>query len=139
LTLTDAGPLIALLDRDDQAHAVCRNAVSTLAAPMVTTWPAFTEAMYLLGSRAGSEGQERLWSVAVRDDLRLIVPDATQVRRAQALMSQYRDLPMDLADASLVAYAEAAGLRQIFTLDAEFAVYRLHGRTPFSVVPARGG
>jgi predicted nucleic acid-binding protein len=50
-------------------------------------------------------------------------------------MERYRDLPMDLADATLVALAEARGVRQIFTLDREFHVYRLRGRAAFEVVP----
>lgn len=135
MTLTDAGPLIALLDRDDQAHNACRDALQGLTAPLVTTWPAFTEAMYLVGNRGGWPAQERLWSLVLRGDLHLVAPDDDQARRSRNLMEQYRDLPMDLADASLVAYAEATGLRQVFTLDAEFTVYRLHGRTPLEIVP----
>jgi predicted nucleic acid-binding protein len=43
---------------------------------------------------------------------------------------------MDLADASLVALAEARNLRDIFTLDrADFRIYRLKGRHPFRLWP----
>ena len=37
--------------------------------------------------------------------------------RTRDLMAKYRDLPMDLADASLVAVAERLACRRIFTLD----------------------
>ena len=50
-------------------------------------------------------------------------------------MSKYRDLPMDMAAASLVAAAEERGLTMIFTLDRDFRVYRLLGRRPFVIVP----
>ncbi len=50
-------------------------------------------------------------------------------------MSKYRDIPMDLVDASLVAVAEERGLTKVFTLDRDFRVYRLLGRRPFAVVP----
>ena len=40
-------------------------------------------------------------------------------------MEQYSDTPMDLADASLVATAEALHLTRIFTLDSDFYVYRI--------------
>lgn len=44
---------------------------------------------------------------------------------------------MDLADATLVALAEERGLKQIFTLDDDFRIYRIHGRTRFEIVPAK--
>jgi predicted nucleic acid-binding protein len=43
---------------------------------------------------------------------------------------------MDLADASLVALAEERGLKRIFTLDDDFRIYRIHGRTSFDIIPA---
>ena len=53
----------------------------------------------------------------------------------RVLMEQYRDLPMDLADASLVAIAEERRLDRIFTLDADFHVYRLPRGRSFTIVP----
>ena len=46
------------------------------------------------------------------------------VRMAE-LMGKYRDKPMDLADASLVAAAEHLSLRRVFTIDRDFYIYRL--------------
>ena len=43
-------------------------------------------------------------------------------------MRQYGDLPMDLADASLLWVAQEQGLRRIATLDRrDFGIYRLPG------------
>ena len=53
MTLADAGPLIAMLDRDDRDHVTCVAAQDELTSPLVTTWPVFTEAMCLLGDRTG--------------------------------------------------------------------------------------
>ena len=50
------------------------------------------------------------------------------------MMEKYRDTPMDLADASLVACAESQGLHCILTLDGDFRIYRINGTTPFEVV-----
>ena len=52
-----------------------------------------------------------------------------------ALMDEYHDLPMDLADASLIAAAECLGVRQIFTLDSDFHIYRLADGSAMEVVP----
>jgi predicted nucleic acid-binding protein len=53
-------------------------------------------------------------------------------------MKQYRDLPMDLADASLVALAEKYGVSKVFTLDhKDFSIYRFKGKTRFKLMPAK--
>jgi hypothetical protein len=44
VTLTDAGPLIALIDADEADHRLCVEALRQTSVPLVTTWPAFTEA-----------------------------------------------------------------------------------------------
>ncbi len=51
------------------------------------------------------------------------------------LMEQYRDIPMDLADASLVVTAETLNRKQVFTLDRDFQIYRFRGNQFFEVVP----
>lgn len=46
-----------------------------------------------------------------------------------------RSVPMDLADASLVALAEERGLTTIFTLDRDFRFYRLSRSRAFTIIP----
>jgi len=131
--LTDAGPLVALVDRGEPDHEQCVNTLAKLRGPMLTTWPAFTEAMYLLGDAAGWQAQEVLWRLQQRGDLIIEVPE--RLDRAVELMRRYRDLPMDLADATLVALAEERGLGTIFSLDRDFKVYRLARGKPLKVLP----
>jgi predicted nucleic acid-binding protein len=133
--LVDAGPLVALIDRGESDHERCVEALSSLTAPMVTTWPALTEAMYLVDSAGGWKAQEALWKLLERGDLQLVPLDDPLQKRTRALMSKYRDTPMDLADASLVAAAEALDLARVFTLDSDFQIYRWKGRRKFEVVP----
>ena len=134
-TLTDAGPLIALIDADEADHEVCLEALDELSLPLVTTWPAFTEAMYLLARAGGHRGQQALWQLVRTGRLELKDLSVGATDRSAELMDQYADLPMDLADATLVALAEEQGHRRIFTLDADFRVYRLHGRRHFVLLP----
>ena len=91
--------------------------------------------MYLLGARIGWPAQERLWSLVLRGALVVQPGDEPQRRRSAALMEKYRDLPMDLADATLVALAEDLDQRRIFTLDSDFQLYRFRDRQPFELVP----
>jgi uncharacterized protein len=135
LTLTDAGPLIALIDADEPDHNRCRATLETISLPMLTTWPAFTEAMYLLSRAGGWPGQQSLWRIVLRGDLQLASPTPAGNARAAKLMERYRDQPMDLADATLVALAEERRLTRIFTLDSDFHIYRIDGRRHFEVVP----
>ncbi|HZT15173.1 MAG TPA: PIN domain-containing protein [Gaiellaceae bacterium] len=136
MTLTDAGPLVAIIDADEPDHEVCLQVLDDVAPPLVTTWPAFTEAMYLLERAGGITGQRALWRLVQTD--RLVVADLspTAVDRSARLMEQYADRPMDLADATLVAYAEDHGHRTVFTLDSDFGIYRFRGRQRFETIPA---
>ena len=131
--LVDAGPLVALLDQGDVHHAASVATLRTLRDPLVTVWPAFTEAMYLLGS--SWRGQKALWSRMETGALTLARLDEGDAARMRELMEKYRDLPMDLADAALVRVAEREDLTRIFTLDRRhFTIYRLKRGTRFTIL-----
>jgi len=136
VTLTDAGPLVAMIDADEPDHEACLRVLDDIALPLVTTWPAFTEAMYLLGRAGGIEAQRALWRLVQTDRLVVAALSPAAVDRSARLMDQYADRPMDLADATLVAYAEEHGRRTVFTLDSDFGVYRFRGRQQFDTIPS---
>jgi uncharacterized protein len=132
--LVDAGPLVALLDRGDAHHAECVEALQSIKGNLVTVWPAFTEAMYLLGF--SWSGQNALWEMIESGALSVAVLDSEDAPRMKTLMRKYRDLPMDLADAALVRVAERERVRQIFTLDRRhFRTYRPAGLGGFTILP----
>ncbi len=134
MILVDAGPLVAMVNFDDQHHVACIAALKGLREPLATVWPALTEAMYLL---AGFPiGQDAIWEMIGRGALQLRPLDSTDVPRIRELMRKYANLPMDLADAALIRVAEREGLRKIFTVDRrDFPVYRLHGRVRPTLIP----
>ena len=131
--LTDASALMALLDPDEQQHQRCVETAATLQGLLLTTWPAFTEAMYLLGRSKGWPAQERLWRL-IQHGVLAVAPQTPSTGMA-ALMERYRDLPMALADASLVELAEQRGAALIFTLVSDFRVYRTGSGSVLEVVP----
>ena len=134
MILIDAGPLVALVDGDDQHHAASIQTLKTIREPLATVWPAISEAMYLLSDLP--RAQEVIWDVLSSERIRLISIGLHDVPRMRELMAKYSSLPMDFADAALVRVAERDGIRKIFTVDkTDFKIYRLHGRRPFTVIP----
>ena len=131
--LVDAGALIALLDRDDAAHERCVEALRAIRDPLVTVWPAVTEAMHLLADTP--RAPDALCDMIADGAVRLFDLDAPDFRRIKGLMGKYHDLPMDFADAALVCAAERQGLTRIVTFDRDFEVYRLPRRARFTVLP----
>jgi uncharacterized protein len=132
--LVDAGPLVAILDRSDAHHEACTRVLAAASAPMLTVWPAFTEAMYLLGF--DWRGQDALWKLLDAKAVSLAQLDTTDAPRMRELMAKYRDLPMDLADAAIVRVAEREGIRKVFTIDRkDFGVYRPKRIRKFTIVP----
>ena len=91
--------------------------------------------MYLMHRRGGHAAQESLWKLLDAGRIVLHPYTAPEVPRMRELMRRYRDTPMDLADASLVAAVETLGLDTVLTLDRHFYAYRIHDTRAFTVVP----
>ena len=54
-TLVDAGPLIALFDRDDKRHSIILNFLRNYRGLLVTTWPVITEVLHMLDFNVGAQ------------------------------------------------------------------------------------
>jgi uncharacterized protein len=91
--------------------------------------------MHLLGRYGGWKAQHELWTYTADQILTFHVHSLKEQGKMQALMAQYQDVPMDLADASLVVTAESLNCVQVFTLDRDFYIYRLRGDQSFEVLP----
>jgi hypothetical protein len=67
----------------------------------------------------------------------LLVPSTSaSLRRCRDLVEEYSDLPMDFADATLVALAEEPGTNLVLTTDRrDFGIYRIAGRKRFRIAP----
>jgi predicted nucleic acid-binding protein len=132
--LVDAGPLIALIEPSDAHHRDCVETLAGIRAPLLTVWPAFTEAMYLL--RGAERSEAALWGMLDSGGLDFATLGSEDAPQLRALMERYRDQPMDLADAALVRIAERDGLNQIFTVDRRnFETYRINRRRRFVILP----
>jgi len=136
-TLTDTGPLFALADSQGQPaeHTRCEALMSTLDLPLVTVWPCLAEAMYMCGQKGGWFLQKNLRRLLRDGTLQIHTSTEAELSRSLDLMEQYQDRPMDLADAALIALAEARGYGRVFSIDSDFYVYRLADGSALEVVP----
>jgi predicted nucleic acid-binding protein len=91
--------------------------------------------MYLIFQAGGYPAQVELWRWRTAGRLVLRDLSGDEVDRMAALMDKYKDRPMDLADASLVAATERLGARRIFTLDSDFHIYRLVDGSALECIP----
>ena len=133
--LTDTGPLVAIMDEGEPHHSACVSVIRSLPpGPLQTTWPCFTEAMYLLDSFGGYRLQSRLWRARNEGKLLLLDLTSAEADRMNILMAKYVNVPMDLADASLVALAESRSIRRLFTIYSDFYIYRLADGSVLEVV-----
>jgi len=93
--------------------------------------------MYLLGQTHNPlDSQEALLAMLDRQLVLVVELRREDLPRLRALIRKYRDLPMDLADATLVRVAEREAVRQVFTLDKrDFQIYRLGRRETLTIIP----
>jgi hypothetical protein len=131
--LVDAGILIALIDASDGRHTRAVEALRSIHDPLCSVWPAVAEAMHLLHD--APSGRDALCDMIEDGALEILPLEREDVGRMKALMRQYRDLPMDFADAALVRAAEREGFKRILSFDKHFRVYRLPRRARFAVLP----
>lgn len=121
-TLVDAGPLIALFDRDDKRHSIILNFLRNYRGLLVTTWPVITEVLHMLDFNVGAQLDFLEW---IQKGGLLIEPISEEdISRIIELTRKYSDVPMDLADASLIIVSGKTGINKIVTIDSDFNVYR---------------
>jgi uncharacterized protein len=130
--IADTGFWLALANQRDHYHQPARQALAELSEGLITTWPVLTETCHLLASRLRPEAAIRFVRSARDGAFEIFAVEAAHFARIEVLMHKYRDLPMDLADASLVLLAEKLGSGRILSTDQrDFRTYRWKNRKPF--------
>lgn len=140
MIVVDTGFWVALFNNKDRYH---QSAQETLAQyphePLMTTWCVLTETCHLLLQRSsntyqGVQKQIKLINIFKQypQQFQVFNLEETHLDRIKLLMEQYTNLPMDLADASLVILAEELGEGRILSVDyRDFNTYRWKNTKPF--------
>ncbi|MDR2013464.1 MAG: PIN domain-containing protein [Rhodanobacter sp.] len=133
MILADSGFWIALGNRRDRYHEAALAALEHFGAEgFVSTWPVLTEVTHLLTSRVSVAQAIAFIDSIARGACEIPDPPSDVLPRAHMLMRRYSDLPMDLADASLVILAEELEESRILSTDRrDFDGYRWKHRRPF--------
>ena len=121
-TIVDAGPLIALFDRSDKYFLKSVQFMETYRGKLWTTWPVITEASHMLDF--STKAQSNLLKWISRGGLHLFDLGEKHVDRLLQLTQKFDDVPMDLADASLIVLSEEKGYNEIISIDSDFYIYR---------------
>ncbi|GHT82983.1 pilus biogenesis protein [Betaproteobacteria bacterium] len=133
MILADSGFWIALGNRRDRHHAKALAAAKHWSGEgFVTTWPVLTEVTHLLTARVGVHQALEFIDAIAQGAAHVPTAPDDALTRAAYLMRRYRDLPMDLADASLLILAEQLEEGRILSTDMrDFAGYRWKNTRPF--------
>jgi predicted nucleic acid-binding protein len=132
--LVDTGPLVAILDDQDEHHRACVQALAVLDGPLYTCWPVITEAAWLLRHSPGAV--RRLLESINTPFVELFSLAGPEARPIAELVEKYKSIRPQLADAALVYLAGRERIDTIFTLDRrDFSIYRTSRGRSFHVLP----
>ncbi|MCL2832969.1 MAG: PIN domain-containing protein [Treponema sp.] len=124
--LIDAGPLIALFDASEKHHKKVMEFLKKNPYRFVSTLAVMAKVSHMLDFSTNAQRDFYEWIMYKG----VIIADINQndMLRIVELTDKYSNLPMDLADATLVITAEKTNIRQIISLDKDFNIYRLPGK-----------
>lgn len=133
--ILDTGPLVAMMDATDPAHERCAELIESATEPRVVPVCVLVEVEYLL--RPWPEGFAALLADFDSGGLELLDLPTRWLLRAGELVARYRDLPLGLVDATVVAAAEMLGEAKIATLDhRHFSIVRPAHTKTLDLLPA---
>lgn len=132
MVMIDTGFWLALANKKDEHHEKAKSTMANINSPRITTWPVMTETCYLLFMRLGALAPIAFIKSYGAGAFKAFDLSEKHAARIYELMEKYANLPMDLADASLVILAEHLGHGQILSSDVrDFSTYYWSNNKPF--------
>jgi len=135
MIIADTGFWVAFANKKDKYHAAAVTRMENLLARreyLITTCAVMAETCHLLLRGLGQQAQQRSMEDYRLGGFQVFELHSNHAARITELMDKYKDLPMDLADASLVLLAEELGHGRILSTDArDFQTYRWKNTYPF--------
>lgn len=136
MLIVDAGPLYAAAATQDNDHRRCVDLLAEASGPLLVPELVVTEVSYLLSDRIGPHAELAFARALAAGELLVEPVLDSEWKRVAELMDQYLDLPLGMADASLVALAERHEVVEIASLDyRHLAVVRPLHTPSFTLLP----
>jgi predicted nucleic acid-binding protein len=133
--IVDAGPLFAVFDTRDAHHGVARRLLESHPGPLLVPSLVLAEAGHLVGARLGARAEVLLAANLAQGVLFCEPVHPADWLRIAELAARYADLPLGLADASLVAAAERLGIVDVASFDEHLRVVRPAHAEALNVLP----
>ena len=132
MILCDTGFWLALSNPKDRYFIQAKKVAKEINEDPITTWPVVTETCHLLTNRISPEASISFILQLQTQNIQIQQISENDLPKIHKLMKKYANLPMDLADASLVLLAEQQGHGRILSTDRrDFNSYRWKCHKPF--------
>lgn len=136
MIVADTSGLLALFNAREPRHGEVRKAVEREVEPMVVSPYVVAELDYLVATRLGLDAELSALNELAGGAYHLAVMEEADLRAAAAVVEQYRDQEIGVADASLVVLASRHRTKSILTLDhRHFSVLRPLDGGRFRLLP----
>ncbi|ABZ95290.1 PIN domain protein [Leptospira biflexa serovar Patoc strain 'Patoc 1 (Ames)'] len=122
VALIDSGPIIALFNEKDKFHKSILKYLKSFKGELISSWPVVTEVIYLLSFSVEAQSDFLEW--IERGGIQIFNLSIEDLKYIKSRMKKYSDLPMDLADASLMCIAEKFEYENIISIDSDFSIYK---------------
>jgi len=132
MIIVDTGAFLALFNEKDTHHSQAKIVFSNISEPLISTYQVITETCYMLTHSVSQRASFNFLRGFCLGTFEVFNFEKYHIERMLQLMENYVDLPMDLADASLVVLAEHLKNGRILTVDRrDFSIYRWNQNNSF--------
>ncbi|MFA9240477.1 MAG: type II toxin-antitoxin system VapC family toxin [Candidatus Paceibacteria bacterium] len=121
-TIIDSGPLIALFDGSDKYHNDVLTFMKEYKGKLITSWAVITEVSHMLDFNLQVQIDFLKWCEVGGIEVYNITQD--EISNIRVMMEKYIDIPMDLADGTLMYIANKENIKNIVSIDSDFDIYR---------------
>lgn len=137
MIILDTSGLLSAIDASQTHHRAAAAALRQAEAPRLLSPFVLAELDYLLATRVSHTAEQALLEQVADGVYQLESFDAGDIARANEVLTQYGDLGLGLADASLIVLSERHDVLDLLTLDERhFRAVRGPGGNPFRILPA---